>query len=193
MIKLFSAQGSSIIIDVFSFMVPFFLGLFSSMITDNIKESKKKKRNKVFIKSYLRNTILAELPKIELAFQDIKFSIENYSDEYFKLPVFEGFNSNVLKGIEPVEYFDTFKKKYTILNEIISTIDFLSSNLPMKINDDYYDKINDHLKEQNKIGDLEHEKSCNFCIDVKNRTLAIIEIRLNEIQELNKKIEAILK
>ncbi len=181
------------ITDLFSWIIPFFLGLFSSMIIDKFNESKKRKQNKIFIKSYLKNTILAELPEIELAFQNVKISVENYSNEYLKLPVFEGFNSNVLKGIEPVEYFEIFKERYTILNKIISTIDFLSNNLPIKISNDYYDKINDHLKEKNKIGDLEHEKDCEFCIDAKKRTVTIIEFRLNELQELKGKIEILTK
>ncbi|MCK5823612.1 MAG: hypothetical protein KAG95_06385 [Bacteroidales bacterium] len=97
------------------------------------------------------------------------------------------------KGIEPVEYYDIFKEKYTLLNEIISMIEFLSKNLPSQISIEFYDYINNHLKEKRLTGDVEHIKTCIACNDKQQDTLRIIELRIKEISLLKEKIEKIIK
>jgi len=180
-------------IDIIKVLGPFILGLFASVIIDLRRDYKRNKRSKKFILNYLKSTILPELPKVELDYQNVKMNIENYSNEKIKVQVFETFNSNILKAIEPVEYYAIFKEKYTLLNEIISTIEFLSQNLPLKISNEFYDILNKHLKEKNKIGDLEHEKGCGYCLDNRLRIISIIDFRLNEINEVRDKIKTFLR
>ena len=137
---------------------------------------------------YLKESILSELPELQKAYENVKSRINNYSDESLKISVFESFNTNVLNGITPVEYYEIFNKKYTILNEIITTIEFLSNNLPIKINSKYYDYINSHLREKEKIGDLEHEKTCPVCISHRKIINGVIDLRIGELNKLKSKI-----
>jgi hypothetical protein len=175
-------------INLIGWILPFLLGLFSSFIIDSIRNRIKRKRNKTFIKMYLKETILSELPELQKAYENVKSRINNYSDENLKISVFESFNTNVLNGITPVEYYEIFNEKYTILNEIITTIEFLSNNLPIKINSKYYDYINSHLREKEKIGDLEHEKTCPVCISHRNIINGVIDLRIGELNKLKSKI-----
>lgn len=184
---------SSLIITLISWTVPFLLGLFSSFIIDKLRKNQENKRNKIFIKMYLKDSILDDLPKLESSYEIIKNKINDYSDGPIKIPIFEGFNTNVLNGIEPVDYFEIFKEKYIVLNEIISTIDFLSNNLPIKINRDYYKDINKHLKEIEKTGDLNHIKECDYCNDRKKYIVDILDLRISETRELKNKIQELIK
>ncbi len=184
---------SSLITNVISWTVPFLLGLFSSLIIDKLRKKQENKRNKKFIKMYLKDSILDDLPELESSYEIIKNKINNHSDKPITLPIFEGFNTNVLKGIEPVEYFEIFKEKYIILNDIISIIDFLSNNLPLKLNRDYYKDINVHLKEIKKTGDLNHIKECDFCNDRKKYIVDVLDLRIFETKELKNKIQKLIE
>ena len=174
-------------------ILPFLIGLFSSVIIDKIRETINNRKIKSFINMYLEKTILPELPEIEKITIKIKNKIKNHSSDKIILPAFESFNSNVLMGINNVQYYKVFKEKYVLINEIISMIDFLSKNMSTKINDNYYDYINQHLREKNKIGDLEHVKSCFVCIDKKDDTIKILHSRIKEIKLLKEKIELLIK
>jgi hypothetical protein len=195
MITLFCevTNDKSIILELSKLIFPFLLGLFSSVIIDKIREVINNRKTKKFICLYLEKTILAELPEMEEITLKIKSKISNYSSEKFMLPAFESFNANVLNGISSVQYYKIFKEKYVLLNEIISMIDFISNNFSTKINEDFYDYISAHLREKNKIGDLEHVRKCNTCIDKQESTILILESRLKEISLLKEKIEKLIK
>jgi len=63
----------------------------------------------------------------------------------------------------------------------------------MKINDRYNDFINQHLKEKGLIGDNKHVLGCDACKDKKSNTIALLEIRIEEIQSLKSKIGSVIK
>ncbi|QOD61279.1 hypothetical protein H9I45_02185 [Polaribacter haliotis] len=184
---------SNLTLELSKLILPFIIGLFSSVIIDKIRESIGNRKVKSFILMYLEKTILPELPEIEKITLNVKNKIQNYSSEKIMLPAFESFNSNVLRGIDNVQYYKVFKKEYVLLNEIISMIDFLCKNMPTKINDNYYDYINQHLREKNKIGDLLHVKNCYVCVDKKEDTIRILDSRIKEIKILKEKIELLIK
>jgi len=79
------------------------------------------------------------------------------------------------------------------LNETISIIDFLSKNLPLKLNKDYYSEINGHLKEVNKVGDLNHIQNCDYCKIRKEYILGVLELRISETDKLKNKILKLIK
>lgn len=186
-------KDENLLFETLKLVLPFLLGLFSSTITDKIRETINNRKIKRFISMYLKNTILPELPELEEITLRIKNKITNYTEEKFMLPAFESFNCNVLNGIDSVQYYKIFKEKYILLNEIISMIDFLSNHLPSEINQNFYHYINEHLREKKKIGDLEHAKDCPVCIDKQKETLMILESRLNEIRLLKNKIDTLLR
>ena len=186
-------KDENLILELSKLIFPFLLGLFSSVIIDKIREVFNNRKIKKFISMYLEKSILPELPELEKVTLKIKNKISNYTSDKFMLPAFESFNSNVLNGIDSVQYYKIFKEKYVLLNEIISMIDFLSNNLPTKINESFYEYINEHLREKKKIGDLVHVKDCPTCIDKQKGTIMILESRLKEITSLKEKIESLLK
>jgi hypothetical protein len=179
--------------DLISWTVPFLLGLFSSLIIDNLRGFRKKRRNKNFILYYLKNTILPVLPELESSYEKIRNIIQAYERCFFTLPAFEDFNTNVLNGIKPVEYFEIFKEKYVILNEIITMIEYLSENLPGKINNEFYNYIDNHLERINEIGNKEHVKTCPDCQSRQAEVITVLDLRIKEIKLLKNRIEQILK
>jgi hypothetical protein len=181
------------LINIINWTIPFLLGLLSSFIIDLIRNRIKRRRQKKFIKIYLTKTILPEIPELEKAYESIRERINNFSNNHLKIPVFESFNSNVLNGITPTDYYEVFKEDYTTLNEIITTLEFISENLPIEIDQNYYDYINSHLREKNKIGDTEHEKTCPACSSHRNLINGIIDLRIDELNKLKHKILKLTK
>ena len=189
MINLYILENNnSWLIDLAKLIIPFLLGLFSSFIIDKLRSYNKNKKIKKFIEHYLKESILYDLPKISESYEKIKSKIANYSHEPITIPVFEGFDTNVLNAIEPVKYYEIFEEKYTLLNEIISIIDYLRNNLPLKLNKDYYSEINEHLKDVNKVGDLTHTQNCDYCKGRKEYIMAILDLRISETNKLKDKI-----
>ncbi len=176
-------------INIIGLVITFLLGLFASLLIDKLRSYQKNKRNKKFIKLYLKNSILPNLPELDKGYKEIKSQIQNYESRIFKSPAFEDFNTKVLDGIKPVDYYEIFKEKYTLLNEIISMIEYLSHNLPVKINGEFYEFINNHLIEKNVEGDVEHVKNCNTCIGRQSLVKSILEMRIEEVKLLKTKIE----
>jgi hypothetical protein len=181
------------LINMINWTVPFLLGLLSSFIIDFIRNRIKRRREKKFIKIYLTNIILSKIPELEKAYVSIRERINNFSNGHLKIPVFESFNSKVLNGIMPTEYYEVYREDYTILNEVITTIEFISENLPIEIDQSYYDYINSHLSEKNKTGDTEHEKTCPACINHRNLINGIIDLRIDELNKLKHKILKLTK
>lgn len=174
---------------ILGWIIPFLLGLSSSFIIDKIRYHYKKRKIKNFILAYLEKNMLVELPKLKNEYAKLRDYINDYSQVRYKIHVFEGFNEKVLKGITSVEYYEIFKDEFILLNEIISMIEFLSSNLPYEIMNDYFYYINNHLKEKKLIGDKKHVIECLACKDKKDKTLFVLDFRIEETEKLLKKIK----
>lgn len=185
-------QDSSII-KILGMIIPFFLGLISSFIIDKIRFWFKKRKIKNFILAYLGKSILEELPKLKIEYEKLRKSINDYSQERYKMSVFEGFNEKPLLGISYVDYYEILKGEFILFSEILSMMEFLRSNLPYHIMDDYYDYINNHLKEKGKVADIEHVKKCQTCIDKRNESLLELELRIEETNLLMDKINKLIK
>ena len=71
-------------------------------------------------------------------------------------------------------------------------IEFLSSNLPHDMTNDYFNFINNHLKEKGKTGDWNHVKDCPTCKEKMAETTTNIEFRIEETELLIRKIEKLL-
>ncbi len=61
--------------------------------------------------------------------------------------------------------------------------------LPIKINNDYWNHLDEHLKLNNKIGDYDHIEKCEVCINYKKVALIDIDSRIEETISLIEKIE----
>jgi len=186
--------NDSAFIKIIGWAVPFILGLFASLIIDIIRNKIKNKKNKNFIKYYLQNSILKSAIELNLGYKTIKEKIETYTSNGKSVSsAHEDFNTNVLNGISSTDYYSAFKENFVLVNEIISMIGYISQSLPSKINNDFYDFLNSHLKEKGKIGDMEHVKECETCKQEKSATLQLLDSRIRETEILKKKIEEIIK
>jgi len=187
-------SNESIYVKIIGWSVPFILGLFASLIIDIMRNRIRNKKNKTFVKIYLRDSVQKNVLVLKSDYETIKKKIETYaSDGKSTISAHEDFNTNVLEGISSVEYYSSFKGQFVLLNEIISMIGFLSQNLPSVINNEFYHFLDTHLKEKNKVGDKEHVKDCETCKQQKVATLAILENRIKETDLLKQKIEELIK
>lgn len=181
-------------LETFKIVATFSLGLISVLLADWIKTRKRKKILKKFIYNYLVNTILLELPKMNNSYTVIKRRVENPTIiNIDKISAHELFNCFVFDAVKPDEYFTVFKTKYFELNKIIAIIKFMSINMPITVYKQHFDFINQHLKDIDKIGDIEHVYTCNTCIDKKNVTLGTIECLKEDINELEILINNFMK
>lgn len=173
---------------IIGFVVPFILGLFASFIVDVVRRKISNHRKKKFIIHYLKDTVLPTSSDLEETYRKLEDVIGNNTSSPERISVFETFNSKVLNSLQGAEYFDIFQEDYKNLNEIISMVEFLESNLPNAITTSYYSDINQHLKEKNKAGDIEHIAGCAFCRQRKKNVLKVLEFRVEECQRLQEKI-----
>lgn len=187
-------SNESITVKILELTIPFILGLLASLIVDKLRNKIRNKKNKNFVKTYLRDSVLKNVISLKSDYETIKKKIETLeSDSKNIISAYEDFNINVLNGISSVEYYSAFKKQFVLLNEIISMIEFLSQNLPIVINNDFYNDVNTHLKEINKIGDKEHVMECERCKQRKIATIVLLENRIKETDLLKLKIEELIK
>ena len=70
---------------------------------------------------------------------------------------------------------------------IVNTRD-LSLNLPAKLNNDFFAKLNNHLIETNNRGNKPHTLECEFCISEKKSTIDFIHGQIHSVDILEKKI-----
>jgi hypothetical protein len=177
----------------FAWILPFFLGLLSSLILDFFRFSIRKRKLKKFTIKYLRNDIQPELPKLVESYKRVKEHIESNSTDKIKYYCFVSFNNLVLNGLSSSDYYDIFKKKFSLLNSITSEITFISNNLPGDIFEDYYSFINNHLKDVKVTNPVHHIDECLICKQRRNITIGNIELRLSEIDTLDKEISQLIR
>ena len=72
-------------------------------------------------------------------------------------------------------------------------IEFISQDMPYNINNDYFQQLNNHLKEKQKTGDKEHIKGCEYCQQIRDVKLNVLEERIKEVKLLEQKIENFIK
>jgi hypothetical protein len=178
-------------INILYLIVSFFLGLISSFVIDYIKTFFKRKSSKEFVITYLQKTIFTCIPEIINDANKLKAKLIDNTSDNIKLHAFEDFNTDVLNAITPKEYYDIFKKEYILFNNIYTMIKYISSNMPSDIHDNYINSVSLHLKESKN--NISHLETCNYCIDLKQNTIKLIEFRINESIKLQKKIDELLK
>lgn len=187
----------SILMKIISWTIPFALGLASTFIVDGIRKYNKRKKDKEFVIDYLENSILKILPKLKDTYNFVIKNIDSLGLGKHTTEAFEDFNTNVLRGITYTDYYLMFtrknKKDFIQLVEIIAMIDFLRQQLPSKINNDYFANINRHLIETNNRGNESHIQECEYCNAEKESVIALITATIYAVDELQKKIEQVIK
>ena len=183
--------------NIIGFTVPFALGLASTFIVDGIKHGIKRMRDKEFVTDYLKNSILMKLNMLKDTYRYISSNIEVYGLGKSTIEAFEDFNTNVLKCISFSDYYLIFNKKqknkFTLLVDIIAIIDYLSINLPGKINNEFFATIDNHLIETNNRGNKSHALNCEFCNTKKKATIEYINGQIKSVDDLEKKIMEFIK
>lgn len=186
-------KNNSEYIDLLKFIIPFLLGLFSSLVIDEIRKGIRRKKNKKFIVFYFKEHFLPSLPNLIIDYDIVKDKIANSSQRNnTKISAYEGFHTQVLNAIKPQEYYKSFKRKYIEIAEIISMIDFINEFLPANLYAEYWNIINNHLKEKGIVGDKEHVLNCPFCQQQRDVYYSIIENRKAEIKTLIENINKIV-
>ena len=179
---------------ILSWAIPFLLGLFASLIIDKIRAIRTNVKNRKFVEFYLLNTTLNSLTKLKSDYITIKERIEsNKRLQSVSVSAHEDFNANVLHGITYVQYYNAYKEKYVLVNEIITMIEYMSTFLPGKLIEDYWEVINQHLDKKQLVGNWEHVQTCDYCKQKKEEFVGTISNRINECEILKERIEQLIK
>jgi hypothetical protein len=171
-----------------NWLIPFFLGLISSLFIDFWRSFLKRRKLKNFTLQHLEFHLLPEVKELKSEYAKVKEYILEVKNEKIPVKVFEALNSRNLEAADIPSYYDIFGSKFNVFNDIKHTLDFLQSKLPFNILDDYFDIVNTHLKEKDKVGDMLHVKNCSFCIDCRIGTIKTIDLRIIELDKLENKI-----
>jgi hypothetical protein len=174
-------------------IIPFALGLLSSVIIDTFRSKVNKRKLKRFTRAHLKNDMIPQLATIKEEYIKAYEYIDNYIAERRPFKVFENFNETSLEAAALTDYYSVFKNDFTKLNEVKSTIVFLKQHLPATLIEKYFNVVNAHLKENDASGNMVHIKSCAFCIDSKEYILQTINLRVKEIDEVVEKINDLTK
>ncbi len=176
--------------------VPFLLGLVTFIIIDYKNRILKRKKDREFVICYLQNSTLKTLPKLIDAYKYIIANIEAFGLDKTSIDAFEEFNSNSLKAIPYSDYYHIFKqkqkRKFVLLVEVISIIDYLSQHLPAELKNEYFSRINNHLEKTKKQGNVTHVLECAFCINEKRITIELIKKHIRSVEILEEKINDII-
>lgn len=111
-------SNESLSVKILELTVPFILGLFASFIVDKLRNKIRNKKNRAFVKAYLRDSVLRNVLALKSDYETIKQKIETYaSDGKSIILAHEDFNTKVLDGISSVEYYSAFKERFVLMNE----------------------------------------------------------------------------
>ncbi len=174
-----------------SYLIPFILGMFSSLIVSSISNRKSKKDNKKFIINYL-SQFENLYPELINEYLFIKNNVLNNNLELIEIKLFEGFNTNILESLSFQDYFKIFKNKAANIYSIFNLVRSMEEYLPYKIYDEYMSTITLEIKDI-EITDIDKYLSeSNECALAKEKILKIITIKLSEIEELKNKINDVI-
>lgn len=176
-----------------NWIIPFIVGVVTALLLDQIRRKRRNRKLKNFTLFYLEDSILPSIPELRIEFQKINEQIQSIVSEKTIIKDFETLSIESLITGKNTEYFDIFGKDISIFNDIKSTLKFLITNLPFALIESYFQSINEHLKEKNKIGDINHIKTCHYCIDKRHFIELTVKQRFNELDGLEKKIMELLK
>ena len=174
-------------------IIPFLLGMIASVIVHFFIKLIDLCIRRKFIKNYLKDMIIKDIPNIINSYNDIKEHINIYNQGFIKYETYGDFNTNILNTITPSDYYLMFYKKYIDLNKIISSISHLSKRLPSKMSDDYYTFLNNHLKTIKNENYGHHEKTCEMCIQKRKLINDRIDLAIDECKSLELNIRKIIR
>lgn len=178
--------------EVLENLVPFLFGMGASWMLFLGQHHYKLKKKKRFALDYLKNSISQQIPKIQTSLLSAKDAIIGETGVAYTALAYEEFSIYPLSSISPSEYHQIFKKKFVLFHEIYSMIDFLQNNLPNSIIRYYFENVNQHLVDVEKVGDKVHVKNCGRCRQLKDQSLNAISTKQQDFQMLENKINELI-
>lgn len=174
-------------------MVAFILGICGALLIWILKSRIERSQVKKFTNHYLTKSVIQQCDDLKKDYQTVIDYITEYKKGHLTLMAFESFNTDNLTATVPQNYYLIYKENFEIYNDIKNMIGYISSDLPFHIKRQYFDLINSHLKEKNKIGDVEHSKTCRYCIDKREIAIKQAEMRMQEVERLKELINSLVK
>jgi hypothetical protein len=184
------------IYDLTKTLIPYIVGFGSAYLLQYLVERRRLKRINGAINSHLKDIIYEDLPELINNYKLCKELTNN--DKNHVVKVFEGFNGDIYKGINPSDlykiYYGKGENKFKQLIEIYSVISFLKENLPYDMHANYIDAINEHLDNRVKGNEsrIVHMKTCVGCKSIKTHTLDSYDLRVGEVERLQTSIKNFL-
>lgn len=182
-----------VFVRLLDWILPFMIGLATPFIIDFFRNKLLRRQKKELVIDFLKKIILEAIPVIIIDANSLKQMLISNSRERISIHACESFNTMVLDSVHQTDYYLIFKKeKYNIFVDIYSMIKFFESNMPIMAHRDYINKVELHLKDINKIGDIDHVNECITCKNSKEDTLRILDFRIKELNALKTKIEELI-
>lgn len=180
------------VMKIFGWIIPFLFGLLSTLIIDLCRLKAKRKKLKKFTITYLKNDLMPILDTLKESYERVDKYVEEYENEKVPIKAFENFNSSCLEIAEKTEYYTIFKDDFSTFINIKSTIVFLTQNLPSLIITNYLNELNQHLKEEDAMADINHIKACAYCQHKRDFALKTLKMRIKEVTEMKAEINDLI-
>jgi len=184
--------------DFLKILTSVLLGMFGKSLFDYLKKIIENKKKRNFVSEYLKSAEIV-FPLLRDEYNKVKkyIMVDVFDNKKESLPVklFEDFNSEILSSITFPEYFKLFNKKALIIFDIYHMTNTIKKDLPYEIvlrHQDFTRKILSKTeKNENKIDktDLIYKK---YKSNVENSVM-LIDMKINEINIVRKKIQQFLK
>lgn len=188
-----NGESSVGIMKTLNWIIPFILGLISALLLDLVRKYFKKREIRHFTRTFLDKELKPSLPELIEEYIKVKSHINSLNKGHIAIKVFENISIDSLEIAGKSEYFSIYKDKFQTFSAIKAVLTFITSNLPHHLSANYYSTVDSHLKEKNAAGDIEHVKTCKFCIDKRELLSKNIDSRISEIKRLKDNIDLILK
>jgi hypothetical protein len=175
-----------------NWIIPFLLGLFSVLIIESLKRRHKNRKIKNFTIKILKDQIKPSLPLLKEEYNKVKNHISNVKNETFTVKVFEHLNIDIFEVVDNVDYYSIFKEDFVTFSESKAILAFLITHLPHVLSNAYFLAVDNHLKENGDVGNIEHVRTCAFCKQKRERLSDDIDLRIKEIETLESMIDKLI-
>ena len=169
--------------DFLKILVSVLFGMFAKSLHDFIRKKIMICREKKFILSYLKNAILI-LPLLKDDYKKLQVFIRKTDYSILDINKFEGFDTELLKSISFMRYYEIFNKQSNMFFEVYHMVNAIREDLPLPLHNKHIEKMRTIKNNPSKNSDSEVSQQLDICegiIKLKLDELNLLEDRINKL------------
>jgi len=169
--------------DFYKILVSVLFGMFAKTLLDYIKKKIILCREKKFILSYLNNAKKIP-PLLKHDYLNLKDFIKKNDYSILDVNKFEGFDTELLKSISFMKYYEIFKEKSSTFFEVYHMLNAIREDLPLPLHRNHIEKMKKIKISTSENSDDEIKQQIEICegtISLKLEELVLLKYRINKL------------